>query len=520
MFHSRQGCYSLRARGNFAQGNPSNLIRVMPAQGAWSFTNRTFPGCGFFHFRRNFRTMLPQKQPSDLPVSPGDIFRMLAAAKPFARKEAFALLKSLSPRRRLFPFEAARLLATGDPMVWETAANLARAVREEVFGRRIVLFAPLYLSNECSNNCLYCGFRRENEQARRITLSPEAAVAEARYLEKRGYHRLLLVTGEHPARTQPAYIADVLRAIYQETGMRILHVNAAPMSVDDLRMLKEAGAGVYQVFQESYHPETYATMHPSGAKSDYAWRLTCMDRAFHAGFGDVGIGALLGLHDYRYEVLSVLRHAEHLFDAFGTFPHTISVPRFKRAFGSPLSAAPWPVSDAEFERIVIVYRLSVPSAGVVVTTREPAALRERALDIGASQISAGSKTDPGGYAEGRRRHEAEQFEVDDTRPLEDILRKVLAKGYLPSLCTSCYRRRRTGNAFTEMAVEGHIRDFCLPNALLTLAEFAVATEDAALREECLIAVREARAEMEGAPLLPDYDRKLALVLEGGRDLFF
>jgi 2-iminoacetate synthase len=405
-------------------------------------------------------------------------------------------------------------------MVWETAANMARAVREEVFGRRIVLFAPLYLSNECSNNCLYCGFRRENEQARRITLSPEAAVAEARYLEKRGYHRLLLVTGEHPARTQPAYIADVLRAIYQETGMRILHVNAAPMSVDDLRMLKEAGAGVYQVFQESYHPETYATMHPSGAKSDYAWRLTCMDRAFHAGFGDVGIGALLGLHDYRYEVLSVLRHAEHLFDAFGTFPHTISVPRFKRAFGSPLSAAPWPVSDAEFERIVIVYRLSVPSAGVVVTTREPAALRERALDIGASQISAGSKTDPGGYAEGRRRHEAEQFEVDDTRPLEDILRKVLAKGYLPSLCTSCYRRRRTGNAFTEMAVEGHIRDFCLPNALLTLAEFAVATEDAALREECLIAVREARAEMEGAPLLPDYDRKLALVLEGGRDLFF
>jgi 2-iminoacetate synthase len=464
--------------------------------------------------------VLPQKQQTVLPVSPGEISRMLAAAKPFARKEAFALLKSLSPRRRLFPFEAARLLATGDPMVWETAANLARAVREEVFGRRIVLFAPLYLSNECSNNCLYCGFRRENEQARRITLSPEAAVAEARYLEKRGYHRLLLVTGEHPARTQPAYIADVLRAIYQETGMRILHVNAAPMSVDDLRMLKEAGAGVYQVFQESYHPETYATMHPSGAKSDYAWRLTCMDRAFHAGFGDVGIGALLGLHDYRYEVLSVLRHAEHLFDAFGTFPHTISVPRFKRAFGSPLSAAPWPVSDAEFERIVIVYRLSVPSAGVVVTTREPAALRERALDIGASQISAGSKTDPGGYAEGRRRHEAEQFEVDDTRPLEDILRKVLAKGYLPSLCTSCYRRRRTGNAFTEMAVEGHIRDFCLPNALLTLAEFAVATEDAALREECLIAVREARAEMEGAPLLPDYDRKLALVLEGGRDLFF
>ena len=445
---------------------------------------------------------------------------MLAAAGPFGRKEAFALLKSLSPRRRLLPFEAARLLATDDPMIWETAANIARALREEVFGRRIVLFAPLYLSNECSNNCLYCGFRKGNREARRITLSPDAAVAEARYLEKKGYHRLLLVTGEHPLRTQPGYIADVLRAIYRETGMRILHVNAAPMPVDDLRMLKEAGAGVYQVFQETYHPETYAAMHPSGAKADYAWRLTCMDRAIPAGFGDVGIGALLGLYDYRFEVLSVLRHAEHLFDAFGTFPHTISVPRFKRAFGSPLPAAPCPVSDAEFERIVIVYRLSVPSAGVVVTTREPAALRERVLDIGASQISAGSKTDPGGYAEGRRRHEAEQFELDDTRPLEEIVRRVLARGYLPSLCTSCYRRHRTGNTFTEMAVDGHIRDFCLPNALLTLAEFAVATEDAALREECIAAVRDGRKELQGSPLLPEFDRKIARVLEGGRDLFF
>jgi len=445
---------------------------------------------------------------------------MLAAARPFGRKEAFALLKSISPRRRLLPFEAARLLSTRDPMVWETAGNIGRAVREEVFGRRIVLFAPLYLSNECCNNCLYCGFRKENREARRITLSPEAAVAEARYLEKKGYHRLLLVAGEHPMRTRPEYIADVLRAIYRETGMRILHVNAAPMPVDELRMLKEAGAGVYQAFQETYHPETYAAMHPSGPKADYAWRLTCMDRAIPAGFGDVGIGALLGLYDYRFEVLSVLRHAEHLFDAYGTFPHTISVPRFKRACGSPLPAAPSPVSDADFEKIVIVYRLSVPSAGVVVTTREPAALRERVLDIGASQISAGSKTDPGGYAEGRRRHEAEQFEVDDTRPLEEIVRRVLAKGYLPSLCTGCYRRRRTGNAFTEMAVDGHIRGFCLPNAMLTLAEFAVSTEDAALREECLAAVRESRRELEGSPLLQEFDGKMARVLDGGRDLFF
>ncbi len=464
--------------------------------------------------------MLPQIHQNALPVSQDEISRMLAAAKPFGRDEAFSLLKSLSPRRRLLPFEAARLLSTGDATVWETAGGIARAVREEVFGRRIVLFAPLYLSNECGNNCLYCGFRKENREARRITLSPEAAAAEARHLEKRGYSRLLLVAGEHPLRTRPGYIADVLRTIYRDTGIRILHVNAAPMPVDELRMLKEAGAGVYQVFQETYHPETYAKMHPSGPKADYSWRLTCMDRAIPAGFGDVGIGALLGLYDHRFEVLSVLRHAEHLFDAYGTFPHTISVPRFKKAFGSPLPAAPSPVSDAEFEKIVIVYRLSVPSAGVVVSTREPAALRERVLDIGASQISAGSRTDPGGYAEGRRRHEAEQFEVDDTRPLEEIVRRVLARGYIPSLCTSCYRRSRTGSAFTEMAADGGIRGFCVPNALLTLAEFAVSTEDPALREECLAAVRESRRDMEGSPLLHEFDRKMACVLEGGRDLCF
>ncbi len=467
--------------------------------------------------------MIPQndvRQPAGLPVSAGEISRLLSGAVPLRRREGFALLKSLSPRRRLQTQEAARLLVTADPMIWETAGIVARSVREEVFGRRIVLFAPLYLSNECSNNCLYCGFRRENREARRITLSPAAAAAEARCLERKGFRRLLLVCGEHPSRTQPSYIAEVLRTIYRETGMRILHVNAAPMTVEDLRCLKAAGAGVFQVFQETYHPETYAAMHPSGAKADYHWRLTCMDRAAEAGFGDVGIGALLGLYDYRFEVLSVLRHAEHLRNAFGTFPHTISVPRFRKAFGSPLATAPHPVSDAEFERIVILFRLSVPSAGVVVTTRETATLRERILDLGASQISAGSKTDPGGYAEDVRRHEAEQFEVSDTRPMEEIVRMVLAKGYLPSLCTSCYRRNRTGDSFTEMALAGGIRGYCTANALLTLAEFAVSTGDAGLREECLSAVREGRKEMEDSPLLREFDRKLALAIEGNKDLHF
>lgn len=458
--------------------------------------------------------------PSTLPVDAEAISRLVASAPTYRRREAVSLLHSLSPKRMLSLDEAARLLATADPVVWETAGIMARAVREEVFGRRVVLFAPLYLSNECGNNCLYCGFRRDNREAQRITLSPAQAVAEARFLVGKGFRRLLLVAGEHPHRTGVEYLAEVLRAIYRETGMRILHVNAAPMPVEAFRALKEAGAGVYQCFQETYHPETYARMHPSGAKADYAWRATCMDRAIPAGFGDVGIGALLGLHDYRFEILSVIRHAVHLREAFGTFPHTISVPRFKHAFGAPVAEAPAPVSDAAFERAVILFRLSVPSAGVVVSTREPAALRERCLDIGASQISAGSKTDPGGYTDGVRRRDSEQFEVDDTRPIEEIVPIVLSRGYIPSLCTSCYRTHRTGNAFTGMALDGHIRDFCLPNALLSLAEYAVGNADPGLRERCLAAVEDGRKELSGSPLRQEFERKLSLALSGGKDLHF
>jgi 2-iminoacetate synthase len=467
--------------------------------------------------------MLPMDSPNrrqPLPVDADEIFRLRRDAKPYPRREAISLLHELSPRRRLVLHEAARLLATTDPMVWETAAVMARAVREEVFGRRVVLFAPLYLSNDCSNNCLYCGFRRENREAVRITLSPEHAVAEARHLERKGFRRILLVAGEHPGKTSVEYIVDVLRAIYRGTGMRILHVNAAPMPVDSFRALKDAGAGVYQCFQETYHPETYARMHPSGAKADFAWRVTAMDRAIPAGFGDVGIGALLGLFDYRFEALAVLRHAEHLHETFGTFPHTISVPRFKHAFGAPVSVAPVPVSDAEFERVVVLYRLAVPSAGVVVSTREPAALRERCLDIGASQISAGSKTDPGGYGDGYRRRESEQFEVDDTRSIGEMVDVLLRRGHLPSLCTGCYRRHRTGDTFTEMALDGHIRDFCLPNALLSLAEYAVENPDPGLRDRCLAAVEEGRGELGKSPLREEFERKLAEVLAGGKDRHF
>lgn len=458
--------------------------------------------------------------PGPFPVDAAEVAALLSGATPFSRTEGISLLGSISPRRRLSSAEAARLLATGDPAVWEAAGRAARAVREAVFGKRVVLFAPLYLSNHCANNCLYCGFRRDNRDEKRISLTPAQAAAEAAFLAGRGFRRLLLVTGQHPTRPQVDYLCDVLRTVYRETDMRILHVNAAPMAVDGLRELKEAGAGVFQVFQETYHPETYRTMHPDGPKSDYAWRLTAMDRAIEAGFRDVGIGPLLGLYDHRFEALAAVRHAEWLFERFGTFPHTISVPRFKEAFGSALSAAPHPVSDAEFERVVILYRLCIPSAGVVVSTREPASLRERVLDLGASQISAGSRTDPGGYVLGERETASEQFVVGDTRPVETMIRVVLDRGYLPSLCTGCYRRGRTGPVFTGMALDGEIRDYCLPNALLSLAEYGTASTDAPLRAACLAAVERGRGEMAGLPLETEFEARLARALAGERDQHF
>jgi 2-iminoacetate synthase len=445
---------------------------------------------------------------------------LLLDAAPLERGEALSLFSSLSARRRLTLPEAARLAKTEDPAVWEAAAKAARAVREEVFGRRVVLFAPLYLSNHCGNNCLYCGFRAGNRDEVRVSLTPEQAVEEARFLYGKGFRRLLLVTGEHPGRTQVDYLTSVLRAVYRDGTMRILHVNAAPMAVDELKEIKKAGAGVFQVFQETYHPGTYAVMHPSGRKADYAWRLTCMDRAMEAGFGDVGVGPLLGLYDWRFEALAVVRHSEHLFERFGAFPHTLSVPRFKPAFGSPLTEAPSPVSDGDFEKVVVLYRLAVPSAGVVVSTREPAPLRERCLEIGASQISAGSKVDPGGYATGERKADREQFPVGDTRSLDEVVRMVLDRGHVPSLCTACYRSGRTGDTFTEMAMDGHVRDFCLPNALLTLAEYAVEREPGDLKERCLEAVRKESAALAGSPVEAEFGRRLARTLAGEKDLHF
>lgn len=395
----------------------------------------------------------------------------------------------------------------------------AGKVKEQVFGRRIVLFAPLYLSNECVNNCLYCGFRVENREAARKTLSVEEAVREARALEGRGYKRLLLVAAENPARSNVDYILDVVSAIYKETGIRILHLNAAPMPVEDLRRLKDAGIGVFQVFQETYHPETYEKMHPSGRKRDYGYRLSAMDRAIDAGFDDLGIGALLGLYDWRFEVMATISHAYYLKERYGIWPHTISVPRLRPAVGSPLSKAPYPVSDYEFKLIVAIYRLAVPTAGVVVSTRESADLRREVLSIGASQISAGSRTEPGGYEEDEEHYESAQFGIDDHRSLDEVIEDVARLGYMPSLCTSCYRAGRTGENFHDMASSGDIKDYCSANAVLTLKEYILDSATGS-REACEKAINKELNSMSDERLKEGVEERLLRIETGERDIFY
>ncbi len=413
--------------------------------------------------------------------------------------------------------EAATLLNVSDPSGVEMICRAAGAVKEAVFGPRVVLFAPLYLSNICENDCLYCGFRRSNVSARRKALTPDEAVGEARLLSAKGFKRLLLVAGEHPGHSGVDYLTAVAEKIYSETDIRILHINSAPLTVDGFRALKAAGYGVYQCFQETYHPATYAAMHPTGRKKDYMYRLTAMDRALTAGFGDVGMGALLGLYDYRYDVLSTIAHSKYIEERYGAAAHTISVPRLRHAEGAALASPPFPIDDQAFMKIVAVYRLSVPYAGVVVTTREPAPIRDIALLMGASQISAGSSTEPGGYSAGHK--SATQFDVSDLRELSEMVGVIAGKGLLPSLCTSCYRSGRQGADFRDAAGSGQIKDFCTANAVLSLKEYALDSAEGEIKDLCEKTISRFVADVS-EPLKRDLLAMLSKTEAGERDLHY
>jgi 2-iminoacetate synthase len=423
--------------------------------------------------------------------------------------------------------ECGTLLAIEEPHLLNRLYERAGEVKSTIFGKRIVLFAPLYLSNYCTNNCLYCGFRKDNLEAKRRALTVDEAVAEASQLEGMGFHRLLLVSGEDKRQSTLDHLIAVIEGIYRNTGIRIVHVNAAPMDVDDLRRLKGVGTGVYQVFQETYHRPTYSHMHPSGTKREYDYRLEVMERAMEAGFNDVGIGSLLGLYDYRFDVLATIAHSYHLFERYGTQAHTVSVPRLRPADGSGLIEPPAPVSDEEFKKIVAVYRLALPSAGVVVSTRESREVRDAVMSIGASQMSAASRTDPGGYAADTdgdvstgEVDTVEQFSTSDHRTVAEVMESILDGGFIPSVCTSCYRVGRTGREFTEKTLSGDMGKFCNANAILTLQEYLLDHGANGIREKGEAAIKRALKGIRESSLKGEVVQRREEIKGGKRDLFF
>ena len=354
----------------------------------------------------------------------------------------------------------------------------ASFIKNMIYGNRLVLFAPLYISNYCSNNCLYCGFRQDNHELNRVALDMEQIAREVRMLEREGHKRLLMLCGEHPTRSSLDYFIEAIHTAYAtrtaEGGeIRRINVELAPLPLEGFRRLKAADIGTYVLFQETYHHATYQRMHPAGPKADYLWRLTAMDRAMQAGIDDVGIGALFGLSDYRFDVLGLLLHARHLDQVHGVGPHTISVPRLEPALNAPMAIRPpLPVSDRDFRKLVAILRLSVPYTGIILTTRERPAVRGQVFEVGVSQISAGSRTNPGGYSdEASDRFRAAQFNLGDTRTLDEVIRDISEHGHIPSFCTACYRLGRTGADFMELAKPGLIQEYCRTNAILTYQEY-------------------------------------------------
>ena len=437
---------------------------------------------------------------------------------PDARKVASILDKALD-LRGLALEDAAALLSVRDTDALAMLFRAADVVKQKVFGNRVVLFAPLYLSSYCTNGCLYCGFRSTNRDVQRKALLPDEVAKEAGTLEEMGFKRVLLVLGEDP-RWGVDYIIDSVRAIYRNTGIRIVHLNAPPMDVCDLERLAECGIGVYQVFQETYHRPTYRRMHPWGGKKDFYYRLSVMDRALEAGFEDAGIGALLGLYDPRFDVLATIAHSKHLYERYGTHAHTISIPRLRPALGTELNGVPYPVTDEDVKKIVAVYRLAVPTAGVVISTRESPELRETLLHCGASQISAASRTSPGGYSNNRDGAALEQFSTYDHRGLREVMASIIRAGHLPSLCTSCYRSGRTGQSFTQRTSAGEIKKFCQANALLTLGEYVEDHPENGDARLFLKAMQEGLEDIKDPYMKAKVLQMLEEIKKGKRDLRF
>lgn len=421
--------------------------------------------------------------------------------------------------------EASVLLACDDAGVNAAIKQLAHDIKQAYYGNRIVLFAPLYLSNYCVNSCLYCPYHAKNREIPRRKLTQDEIRAEVIALQDMGHKRLAIEAGEDPKHNPIEYILESMNTIYsikhKNGAIRRVNVNIAATAVEEYRMLKKAEIGTYILFQETYNKEGYKRLHPTGPKSDYNWHTEAMDRAMEGGIDDVGLGVLFGLESYRYEFAGLIMHAEHLEAVHGVGPHTISVPRVKPAMDIDPDVFDNGIPDEMFEKIIALIRITVPYTGMIISTRESQAVRERALRYGISQISGGSRTSVGGYTEQARPHDTEQFDVSDQRTLDDVVSWLIDQEHVPSFCTACYRAGRTGDRFMSFCKSGQILNYCHPNALVTLAEYLTdyakpdtSQKGFALIERELLKVEDEKRRRQCAEAIS------AVVHKGERDLRF
>lgn len=430
-----------------------------------------------------------------------------------------ALAKGLTHR------EAALLLECNNPSVTERIYSLANEIKHRFYGNRIVMFAPLYLSNYCVNGCVYCPYHAKNRNIRRKKLTQEEIRAEVIALQNMGHKRLALEAGEHPLKNPIEYILESINTIYsikhKNGAIRRVNVNIAATTVENYRRLRNAGIGTYILFQETYNKENYEALHPTGPKSDYAWHTEAMDRAMQGGIDDVGIGVLFGLETYRYDFVGLLMHAEHLEAAYGVGPHTISVPRLCQADDVDTADFKNAVPDDIFYKIVALIRIAVPYTGMIISTRESQKSRERLLELGISQISGGSRTSVGGYVHEETPEEnSSQFDIADHRSLDEVVEWLLDLDHIPSFCTACYREGRTGDRFMTLLKNGQISNCCLPNALITLKEYIRDYASPATREKGEAMIKKLLADIPNERVRGKAVEYLAKIDKGERDFRF
>ncbi len=421
--------------------------------------------------------------------------------------------------------DVAKLLCVEDEIDIQKILDTAHFCKEEIYGKRLVLFAPIYTGNACVNNCVYCGFRKDNRALHRKVLTMDEIEQETLQLLRMGHKRALLICGESP-RNDADYMVEAIRRTYKakdEKGSTIRRINVelAPMSVDDFAKLKAEKIGTYVCFQETYDPIEYAKFHPAGTpKGDYLNRLTVMDRAMEGGINDVGLGVLFGLVDYRFEILAIMEHARHLEEDFGCGPHTVSFPRIEPAEGTPFSLPeniPHPVSDKDFRKIIAIIRIAMPYTGIIISTRENPAMRDELVKYGVSQISAASETNPGGYEDDNT---GAQFTLGDHRSLDEVISMMIDGGYIPSFCTGCYRKGRVGADFMDLAKPGLIKEYCKPNAMFTFREYLEDYASPATKAKGLALLKELTQTFSKEELKRRVEGNLCKIGDGERDLYF